>query len=105
MLFVCFFLFIIWLIFFWLGIDNYFFIFFVRVVGNYGYYYVIFIDKFVGFFVGLIKMFKINDIDLVVYDCVFFNMGNGYDFSIGVFICFNVGIYVFLVYGVFIVIS
>ncbi|XP_052722485.1 complement C1q-like protein 4 isoform X1 [Crassostrea angulata] len=82
------------------GIDNYFPTYFVRAAGNHGHHHVTPTDKFVGFSAGLTKMLKTNDTDLIVYDRVFLNMGNGYDSSTGVFTCPNAGTYAFLVHGV-----
>lgn len=98
--FVCLLLFITRLTFSRSGIDNYFPTSFVRAAGNHGHHHVTPTDKFVGFSAGLTKMLKTNDTDLVVYDRVFLNMGNGYDSSTGVFTCPNAGTYAFLVHGV-----
>lgn len=84
----------------WSGIKNYFPTYFVRAAGNHGHHQVTPTDKFVGFSAGLTKMLKTNDTELIVYDRVFLNMGNGYDSSTGVFTCPNAGTYAFLVHGV-----
>lgn len=82
------------------GINNYFPTYFVRAAGHHGHNQVTPTDKFVGFSAGLSKMVKTNDTDLIVYDRVFLNMGNGYDSTTGVFTCPNAGTYAFLVHGV-----
>ncbi|XP_048774716.1 complement C1q tumor necrosis factor-related protein 1-like isoform X2 [Ostrea edulis] len=82
------------------GIDNYFPTYFVRAAGNHGHNHVTPTDKFVGFSAGLTSMVNTNDTDLIVYDRVFLNMGNGYNSNTGVFTCPNAGTYAFLVHGV-----
>ncbi|XP_062616330.1 complement C1q-like protein 4 isoform X1 [Saccostrea cucullata] len=82
------------------GIDNYIPTHFVRAAGTHSHTHVTPTDKFVGFSAGLTHMLTTNDTDLIPYDRVFLNLGNGYDSSTGVFTCPNAGTYSFLVYGV-----